>query len=142
MPDIFHRVGINTATANVYKALSTTEGLRHWWTTETSGNAHAGGIIDFGFCKMKVLKAIANKSILWKCVDGPKDWMGTEVRFALNRRDNLTFVLFTHAKWKKPTEFMHHCSTKWAVFLLSLRDWLERGEGRPAPYDKKLYIGD
>jgi len=39
-------------------------------------------------------------------------------------------------------EFMHHCSTKWAVFLLSLRDWLERSEGRPAPYDIKIHVGD
>jgi hypothetical protein len=33
-------------------------------------------------------------------------------------------------------------STKWAVFLLSLRDWLERGEGRPDPYDVKIHVGD
>jgi len=53
-----------------------------------------------------------------------------------------TFVLFTHANWKKPDEFMRHCSTKWATFLLSLKGWLEREEGRPAPYDIKIGDGD
>ena len=53
-----------------------------------------------------------------------------------------TFVLFTHANWKKPVEFMYHCSTKWAIFLLSLKDWLEREEGRPSPYDVKIHVGD
>jgi hypothetical protein len=42
----------------------------------------------------------------------------------------------------QPVEFMHHCSTKWATFLLSLKDWLERAEGRPAPYDVKIHAGD
>jgi len=35
-----------------------------------------------------------------------------------------------------------HCSTKWATFLLSLKDWLERDEGRPVPYDVKIHVGD
>jgi hypothetical protein len=34
-------------------------------------------------------------------------------------------VLFKHQGWKEPVEFMHHCSTKWAVFLLSLKSLLE-----------------
>jgi hypothetical protein len=33
---------------------------------------------------------------------------------------------------------MHYCSTKWAVFLLSLKSLLETGKGRPAPNEIKL----
>ncbi|HTX17459.1 MAG TPA: SRPBCC domain-containing protein [Bacteroidota bacterium] len=142
MPDILHRVGIKSPAAKVFKALSTVQGLQHWWTTRTSGDAGAGGMIDFGFCTMKVAVFRANKFILWKCIDGPKDWIGTEVSYRLVRKDGQTFILFKHAKWKRPVEFMHHCSTKWAVFLLSLRDWIERGEGRPAPYDLKIHFND
>ncbi len=64
------------------------------------------------------------------------------VTFELKPKKNETIVLFAHANWKKPDEFMHHCSTKWATFLLSLRDWIERGEGRPAPYDLKIGVDD
>jgi hypothetical protein len=35
-------------------------------------------------------------------------------------------------------EFMHHCSTKWGVFLISLKSLLETGNGAPAPDDIKL----
>ena len=35
---------------------------------------------------------------------------------------------------------MHHFSTKWAIFLLSLKAWLEGAEGRPAPYDVKIHV--
>jgi hypothetical protein len=142
MPDILHRVGINDKPKKIYDALTTIEGLRHWWTIETTGNTKKGGLIDFGFCKMNVVESIPNKHVKWKCVHGPADWIGTEVSFQLIYKNNQTFFLFKHAHWKEPVEFMHHCSTKWATFLLSLRDWLERTEGRPSPYDVKIHVGD
>jgi uncharacterized protein YndB with AHSA1/START domain len=142
MPDIIHRVGINASPEKTFEALSTIDGLRHWWTTETSGSTQHGGIIDFGFCHMTVVESIPRERIHWRCTKGPEEWLGTEVVFQLLYKDSQTFVMFTHAQWKQPTEFMHHCSTKWAVFLLSLRDWLERNEGRPAPYDIKIHVRD
>jgi hypothetical protein len=33
---------------------------------------------------------------------------------------------------------MHHCSTKWAVFLMSLKALVETGNGTPAPGDVKI----
>jgi hypothetical protein len=33
---------------------------------------------------------------------------------------------------------MHHCSTKWGVFLLSLKAFLETGKGAPWPNEIKL----
>jgi len=142
MPDILHRVGVNASADRVFEALSTIEGLRHWWTTVTTGNPTQGGLIDFGFCDMNVMESRPGELVRWKCVRGPEDWIGTEVSFQLTRKDHQTFILFKHAHWKAQGEFMHHCSTKWATFLLSLRDWLERNEGRPAPYDVKIHVGD
>jgi hypothetical protein len=78
----------------------------------------------------------------WRCIDGPPEWVGTEVIFDLPWRDAQTFVLFKHANWKEPVEFMHHCSTKWATFLLSLRDELEKSSGHPAPHDVKIHVND
>lgn len=142
MPDILHRVGINTLPQKIFQALSTIDGLRHWWTTETAGDPQKGAVINFGFCDMKVVESKPNELVKWKCVRGPQEWIGTEVSFELKQKDSQTFVLFKHANWKEPVEFMHHCSTKWATFLLSLRDWLERAEGHPSPYDIKIHVGD
>jgi hypothetical protein len=33
---------------------------------------------------------------------------------------------------------MHHCSTKWAYFLLALKAQLEGGRGTPYPDDMKI----
>jgi hypothetical protein len=142
MPDILHRVGVNAPAEKVYASVATIDGLRHWWTDTTKGDTKVGGTIDFGFCKMRVIDSIPGKLVHWKCVDGPPEWVGTEVIFKLDWKDGQTFILFTHARWKEPVEFMHHCSTKWATFLLSLRDDLESGKGRPAPRDVKIHVGD
>ena len=142
MPDILHRVGIGANPERVYAALTTIDGLRHWWVVETTGRAELGGTINFGFCDMQVLEAVPDKLVHWRCTRGPDEWINTEVTFRLEWKDDQTFVIFAHSGWKEPVEFMHHCSTKWATFLLSLRDWLERMEGRPAPYDIKIHVRD
>jgi uncharacterized protein YndB with AHSA1/START domain len=146
MPDILHRVGIQSPVESVFEALATVEGLSHWWLTGTTGDAKLGGTIHFrpdgGGFDMKVAEARPNERVTWRCIGGPPEWIGTEVTFQLQVKQGQTFVLFTHANWKEPVEFMHHCSTKWATFLLSLKSWLERGEGRPFPYDVKIHVGD
>ncbi len=142
MPDILHRVGIDAPAAKVFASLTAVDGLRHWWVGEPSGNARKGGVINFGFCEMKVVEAIPNSLVHWKCVSGPDEWVGTEIYFDLKWAEDRTFILFKPAKWSEAVEFMHHCSTKRATFLLSLRDWLERNEGRPTPHDFKIHVGD
>ena len=37
MPDILHRVGIKASPEKVFEALSTIDGIRHWWVVETAG---------------------------------------------------------------------------------------------------------
>ena len=142
MPDILHRVGIKASSKKVYETLTTIQGNRHWWVSDCKGNAKNGGTIDFGFVKVKVVEAKPGKLVRWKVIRGPKEWMGTEIIFQLVWKMGQTFVIFKHAGWKEPVEFMHHCSTKWAIFLMSLRDWVERGESHAHPYDVKIHVGD
>lgn len=142
MPDILHRVGINAKPDKVFAALTTIEGLRGWWVSTTTGNAAKGALINFGFCDMQVIAAEPDKLVHWRCTRGPDEWIDTEVTFRLDWKEDQTFILFRHANWKEPIEFMHHCSTKWATFLLSLRDLLEKSDGHPVPHDLKIHVND
>jgi uncharacterized protein YndB with AHSA1/START domain len=141
--DILHKVGIKSSSLNeVYNALTTLEGLSGWWTNTTQGQTQVGGVIQFRFgaggIDMKVLELHPAERVLWQVVDGPKEWIGTTLSFDLKQEGGWTIVLFKHQGWKEPVDFMHHCSTKWAVFLLSLKSLLETGKGAPAPNDLKL----
>lgn len=140
MPDILHKVGINASPDAVYKALATLNGLSGWWTADATGDSNPGGVIHFrfgdrGFIDMEVTQSDPGKRVLWRVVGGPDAWIGTKVGFDLVSADGFTAVLFKHQDWKAPNEFMHHCSTKWAMFLMSLKALIETGSGAPYPND-------
>ena len=144
MVDILHRVGMKSASLDdVYAALTTLEGLSGWWATDTKGQTEVGGILEFRFepggIDMKVLELQPAKRVLWK---SPTGWassgIGTTVRWDLKQSGDYAIVLFSHVGWKEPVEFMHHCSTKWATFLMSLKQLVETGIGAPEPYDLKI----
>jgi hypothetical protein len=44
-----------------------------------------------------------------------------------------TAVTLTHAGWREPTAFMGQCSTKWAIYLVGLKQLLEGGTATPFP---------
>lgn len=150
MFDILHRVGIKAPRDKVYQTLATPEGVRGWWTRETTGDSKAGGMIRFRFTdtdgrelgvfEMKILELHADTSVAWQVVKGPPEWVGTRVRFDLRQEGDFTIVLFKHEGWREPVEFMHHCSTKWATFLMSLKSLGETGRGQPSPDDVR--VGD
>ena len=147
MPDILHRVGIKASSDEVYKALATRDGLAAWWTTNTQGDSKLDGVIKFRFSAdgreiggfdMKVLELQPAERVLWQVSDGPPEWIGTKVSFELKRDGDYSIVLFKHVGWKEPVEFMHHCSTKWATFLMSLKELVETGKGAPSPNDVQI----
>jgi uncharacterized protein YndB with AHSA1/START domain len=145
MPDILHRVGIKSSPKHAYKALTTIDGLAGWWTSTTRGDPEVGGEIHFqfgdrGFFDMKVLELDRERRVLWEVVKGPAEWIGTKASFELSQDGEQTTVLFKHEGWKEPVEFMHHCSTKWATFLLSFKSLVETGVGAPYPNDVRITV--
>jgi uncharacterized protein YndB with AHSA1/START domain len=140
MLNILHRVEIRSSPIDAYIALTTREGLAGWWTTDTKGTFGVGGVIQFRFgtrggFDMKVLELEPAKRVLWQVIDGPAEWIDTTISFDLTKNGDFTVIMFKHAGWKDPVEFMHHCSTKWATFLLSVKSLVETGKGAPYPND-------
>jgi uncharacterized protein YndB with AHSA1/START domain len=144
MADILHRVGIKSSSLDdTYTALTTRKGLSGWWTNNTQGESKVGGVLQFRFgaaggFDMKVLELDPARRVLWQVVDGPQEWIGTKVSWELKQEGDYSIVLFKHQGWKEPVEFMHHCSTKWASFLMSLKLLLETGKGAAWPKDVKI----
>lgn len=147
MIDIIHRIGIKAPATDVYQAIASVDGVAAWWTRETTGDARVGESItvrfrDHGVEKgrmdLEVLALRPAKEVQWRVQAGPPEWVGTDVTFTLSQEGEYTVVLFGHRNWREAVEFTAHCSMKWATFLLSLRDLVEKGEGRPSPDDLKI----
>jgi uncharacterized protein YndB with AHSA1/START domain len=143
MADIIHRIGIACAPDKVFGLLTTDAGLSRWWTTDTSGAGSVGSTIKFRFNGMgpdfEVAELRPDSLVRWRhSGEVPDAWMGAQVSFRLTHENNQTYVLFSHSNWSNVSDFMGHCSTKWAVFLLSLKAALESGKGRPFPNDIQI----
>jgi len=149
MSEILHRIGIkNASVKDVYTALATRDGLAGWWTRDTQGNSAIDETIRFRFHRpdgselggfdMRVRELDPNRLVRWQVVDGPEEWIGTTIRWELTQDGDYTTVQFKHLDWREPVDFMHHCSTKWAIFLMSLKAFVETGKGAPSPGDVKI----
>jgi uncharacterized protein YndB with AHSA1/START domain len=148
MADIIHRIGIKAPISEVYAALSTIDGVAGWWTKETSGVSEPGGHIDvlfsspsgerLGGMTMEVMAQNPDNEVHWRFRSGPEGWVGTDATFHLYQDGDCTIVRFGHRNWREAVEFTEHCSMKWATFMLSLKEFVETGRGRPAPHDLKI----
>ena len=145
MVDILHRVGINASASDVFDSITKIDRLGAWWTHDVTGQTEVGDVIHFqfgdrGFFDMKVLELNPGKRVVWEVANGPNEWIGTKIIWDLMSHEEGTTILFKHQGWREPIEFMHHCSTKWATFLLSLKAMLETGKGMPFPDDFRISI--
>ena len=145
MPDIRHRVVVSAPLKSVYEAVATTKGLSEWWTRDrVRGQSSEGSKVEFYFgspepaAVMEVTRLDPEGHVSWSCIEGADEWVGTTLSFQLSHKDDETVVLFTHAGWRAPSEFMAHCSARWAYFLLSLKSLVETGKGTPFPEDLKF----
>lgn len=141
------RVGVKASADEIYLALTNPERLAAWWTSDTRGDGtQRGNVLEFWFgtfCqKFEVTALEPGKLVRWKATkEGMEEWAGTEITFALEAGSTQTFVHFAHTGWRAKTSFFGHCAMKWGTFLMSLKDLLEKGAGRPAPNDLAIDHG-
>lgn len=136
MPSIKHYLLIKALPEKVYTAITTTEGLKGWWTSEAKAEEFVGGIAKFSFGdqyhnKMKVTYLEPNKKIEWECLEGDKQWVGTTIIFNIEKKGDDTILRFTHGNWKAETDFFASCNYHWGYYMSSLAKYCETGRGTP-----------
>jgi uncharacterized protein YndB with AHSA1/START domain len=139
------RIGAKASPEKAFEALTRPEKLAQWWTPDTRGSGtKVGDTLEFWFgefCeKFDVTALEPGRKVAWKAPkgQGAAEWEGTEVTCTLSKDDKQTFVRFKHSGWRENGDFHAHCSTRWAVFLVSLKELLETGKGRPIPNDVRV----
>lgn len=143
MPNICHTFGTSASAEETMRAVNTIDGLSQWWTTDTSGDTAKDGKIKFRFNGMGPdMKVIKNEPhhVVWEITEAHDEWVGTTVGFKVHTDDKQTHLMFDHSGWAEETPFHHHCSMKWATFLLSMKSYLETGKGRPFPDDLQINL--
>ena len=136
MPSIKHYLLIKALPEKVYTAITTTEGLKGWWTSEAKAEEFVGGIAEFIFGeqyhnKMKITNLLNSTKVEWKCLEGDKEWIGTTFLFDLEEKDGSTILRFSHNNWKEETDFFASCNYHWGYYMSSLAKYCEPGKGTP-----------
>lgn len=140
--EINHQIGVKASPEEIYLTLTEPARLARWWTSDTRGSGAAvGDTLEFWFgkyCqKFSVTALIPGQRVAWKAPagQGADEWEQTEISFDISRDAKQSLIHFRHGGWKNNSPFLAHCSMKWATFMLSLKNLLETGAGRPAPGD-------
>ena len=130
---IKHLFHINAKRSDVFKAISSIEGLQHWWTAATTGDPAKDGIMQFRFGDagpdMKVTNLQPGEAIGWECVASPHGWVGHRFTIHLDDNEGKTRVRFVHTGWEAPDDFYAICSFAWGRYLESLRQYCQTGKG-------------
>src|SRR2546426_2426364 len=109
--DLIHRISIAAPAEKIYRALTTEEGIKGWWTTDVKMDAHAGGKAVFGFqnhsvvFEMRVERLTPPSLVGWKCEhSNSPDWIGTTQEFRLESppggTDGEVLLKFCHGGWE------------------------------------------
>jgi len=143
MVDIFHYFYINTSVTEVFNAISTADGIEHWWSEKTTGVGLVGESYNLSFGTEYnwtgiVSKYDVNKEFELTITKADKDWIGTKVGFVLSTRDDTTYVRFYHKDWKENNEHYRVSCYCWAMYLRVLKRYLEFGE--QVPYKNRLNV--
>ena len=141
---------LDAPVAVVVRALSTTEGLRGWWTrTADAGGEGAVTSVRFGTTakRFRVERLTPNRSVRWHCIEAHLDapglrradeWVGTSPIFRFAERGaGQTTLYFEHLGLTPDLDCHALCTAGWDQFLGSLKRYVETGQGSPwtAPAD-------
>ena len=142
MATVAHEVRAKVDPNQAYKAVSTQEGFRGWWTRASKVDPKVGGEAEFRFSQggaamtFRFDELKPGKSVKMTCVrtnDQPgghvDNWVGTVLEFEIEPAGGETVVRLRHGG--VPGESLAQTQKGWGHFGASLKQYFETGTGTP-----------
>ena len=135
-------LAIDTAASRseLYRILTTADGLRSFWTSDADAEAREGGSLRFGFeeapvdLSMTVGTMVEGRSIEWTSIGPWPGWVGTRINWRIDDGANGHTIVFAHSGWADETEDadLGAVALTWARVLIALTAHAESGHPAPA----------
>jgi activator of Hsp90 ATPase-like protein len=124
--------------------------VRGWWSEEIDGSADKLGA-EFKFhykdlhrSTQKITEFVPSRKVVWHVLDShinfvkdKTEWKGTDIVFAITRKDDKTELRFTHVGLVPAIECYGDCSGAWGFYINdSLRSLITTGKGQPNQIEK------
>lgn len=138
MAKILLRFPAAASAETVHEGVATQAGVCGWWSERTEGPSGVGSTMKVAFPNapmtfdFEVAEDVPAKRVMWRCLAGPPEWIGTDVSFDIEpgEGDGLS-VLFTHDGWQTTEESFPFIAYSWAQILPRLKKLAETGERDP-----------
>ena len=138
MADIVDGVKIAAAPERVYRALTTAEGVRAWWTRDADLESEVGGTGEFRFSghelttRVRIEALEAPARVVWRVAASQHpEWVGTTIAFDLRPAGSGTALAFAQRGYAEAGECHALCTGGWTHYLASLKAYVETGRGEP-----------
>lgn len=137
MKTIIHTAHIHAPPTDVFKALTTQEGVTGWWSTKASLESGQGGVIRFTFLgdfhpHMKQVRLVEPERVEWLCIDGHPNWKDNRFTFLLRDRNGETSLRFVQEYAQELDDDTYGTyNFNWGYYLYSLKRLCEEGRGTP-----------
>lgn len=135
MFDILHEINIDATTNDIYKAITTENGLKSWWTPDAVCEQNPGSIASFGFenrsviFNMRIDELEKDKLVRWSCLGKEDEWKETLLSWEINSiESNRSQLKFSHTHWKSVNGIYACCNTTWGHLMVLLKYHIE---GKP-----------
>ena len=143
MARVHHRVGIKGTPEAIFAAISEADKLTGWWASSANGVAELDARLTLGFENLthlifKVDQIEPDRLLSLSCEGEPEIWIGSTLVFELEASEHQIYLRLTHEKAGVDDEAFLYFNTKWPHFLVSLKDYIETGMGRPFPGDVRI----
>jgi uncharacterized protein YndB with AHSA1/START domain len=138
MSEIITQFDVASPAETLWRALTTADGIRSWWTTQAEVPDGTSAVLRLRFpdapmsWDLRVDEAVENERLRWHCIGGPPPWVGTDIVFRLDTApENGTRVLFDHVGWKDAEEMVRVVTFGWVQMFLRLKAYAETGTPQP-----------
>lgn len=138
MSEIKHDITMNATCETIFKALTTEEGLKSWFTPEVNGSGEVGTewelkFTDQPFFRWGIMTSDAPYDVAWKCLEGPGSAPGTEVEYTLTPTpDNKAVLTIIHRGWSEGDPKFEKCVAIWRLLMTHLQQYCEQNKAEPA----------
>lgn len=125
---------------SLFEAITTSNGLRSFWTPDADAEAREGGDLRFGFAEapvdleMTVESLEPGEAVTWVEIGPWPGWQGTRVEWSIEDDGERRTVVFAHRDWAVdvPDRDFGSVAMTWAQVILALGRYAETGEANPA----------
>ncbi|MFK4224705.1 SRPBCC domain-containing protein [Streptomyces sp. NPDC019890] len=137
MADIAMQPHIEAEADTVYAAISTTEGIKGWFTATATADKGVDGLHELHFpgvpepWRLRITEAEPGKRLVLASENGP--WGGTLQTYeVLTRPEGGVTLRFTHSGFPAVDDAYRDFAYGWATKFVQLKAYAETG--RPAPF--------